>query len=65
MSVRRLQTTTEVEEESYDVFAETLKKIMETSPENRGPAAKAIMAGFQVYFGLIGGAASRTEKKTR
>lgn len=49
MSDKRIQVTTEVEQENYDAFVATLKQIMATSPENRGPAAQAVMAAFQVY----------------
>jgi hypothetical protein len=55
MSKERLEVQQEVEKENLDVFAETLKKVMETTAEKRGPAAKSIMAAFQVYYSQIGG----------
>ena len=65
MSNKRIEVTTETEEENFDVFSDTLKKIMETSPADRGPAGKAIMSAFQVYHDMIGGVAARSEKLTR
>ena len=65
MSKKQIQTTQAKEEEDYQVFAKTLKRIMETAPENRGPAGKAIMSAFQVYYDMIGGVAAKTEKQTR
>ena len=36
MSAKRIQVTTDKEEENYEIFAETLKKVMDVPPENRG-----------------------------
>ncbi|MEQ1717197.1 MAG: hypothetical protein ABL907_14645 [Hyphomicrobium sp.] len=65
MSKKQIQATEMKEEENYDAFAETLKKIIATPPDNRGPAAKAVMSAFQVYYAMIGGVAARSEKLTR
>lgn len=59
MSKERKVEKVEVEKENVNVFSETLKKILETSPESRGPAAQAIMASFQVYYSQIGGSAAK------
>lgn len=65
MSEKQVEVTKHEEEESFDLFAKTLKKILETPADERGPAAKAIMSSFQVYYDMIGGAAARTSKSTR
>ncbi len=65
MSKNQIEVTQNKEEENFDVFSDTLKKIIHTPEENRGPAAKAIMSSFQVYYDMIGGAAAHSEKSTR
>ena len=65
MSNKQIQATESKEEEDYKIFAETLRKIMKSAPESRGPAGKAIMSAFQVYYDMIGGISARSEKLTR
>ena len=65
MSQKQIEVSKYVEEENLDEFKKLLEKVMKTPPENRGPAAKAIMSSFQVYYDMIGGAAARAEKMTR
>lgn len=65
MSKKQIEVTQFKEEENFDVFASTLREIMESGPDNRGPAAKAIMSAFQVYYDMIGGAAAKAKKHTR
>ena len=64
MSHKRISVTKEKEEESFQVFSRTLKTIMETPPQDRGPVSKSIMAGFQVYYEMIA-AKAKSAGKTR
>jgi hypothetical protein len=65
MSSKRTSITVDREHEDIEVFSETLRKIIQTPRENRGPAAQAVMSAFQVYYEMIGGATAGTNKLTR
>jgi hypothetical protein len=65
MSTKRTSVTKEKEEENFDVFSRTLRRIMETPAKDRGPASKAIMSGFQVYYEMIAAQAKLENTTTR
>lgn len=65
MSKSQIEVTHTHEEEDVDTFVETLKKIMAAPHDSRGPAARAIMNGFQVYYHMIAAKAATVDTQTR